>query len=244
MANDEPPGSADYEVGFKKPPTWTQFQKGVSGNMRGRPKGPGGSSQLYDLVLRVFGELVPVKDGSMISAAEGMIKGLAVSSFKGGPAVKTAVELVNEAMQTEAALNDELFAAVLQYKRGWDAARRRGDIATFDSLLVNPDDLEIDRDRAEVRWMQTKADGRRKPRRFDIRRLLRLINNEPPPQVCAGDETPLEDVAAQLIALQAEALVAVKKEGAGSEPQSCVPTRRRCRSSRRSARHRFGAPGW
>jgi len=31
--------SNPYEVGFAKPPRWTRFRKGVSGNPRGRPKG-------------------------------------------------------------------------------------------------------------------------------------------------------------------------------------------------------------
>jgi len=34
--NNEVPG--DYEVGYGKPPKATQFQKGTSGNSRGRPK--------------------------------------------------------------------------------------------------------------------------------------------------------------------------------------------------------------
>ncbi len=29
----------DYEVGYKKPPTYTQFKPGASGNPKGRPKG-------------------------------------------------------------------------------------------------------------------------------------------------------------------------------------------------------------
>jgi hypothetical protein len=36
MSNDNSQG--DYEVGYGKPPKNTQFQKGISGNPRGRPK--------------------------------------------------------------------------------------------------------------------------------------------------------------------------------------------------------------
>jgi hypothetical protein len=36
MSNDKMPG--DYEVGYGKPPKKTQFQKGSSGNLRGRPR--------------------------------------------------------------------------------------------------------------------------------------------------------------------------------------------------------------
>lgn len=44
MAKAKPAG--DYEVGYKKPPKHSQFQKGHSGNGAGRPKGALGVSTL------------------------------------------------------------------------------------------------------------------------------------------------------------------------------------------------------
>jgi Family of unknown function (DUF5681) len=39
MKDDDTPDSDDYEVGYGKTPLHTRFQKGVSGNPKGRPKG-------------------------------------------------------------------------------------------------------------------------------------------------------------------------------------------------------------
>lgn len=48
----------NYEVGFGKPPKWSQFQKGSSGNPRGRPKG---STSVPALIRKIFEEKIRVK---------------------------------------------------------------------------------------------------------------------------------------------------------------------------------------
>src|SRR5712664_4205201 len=38
----------DYEVGYKKPPTGSKFQKGESGNAKGRPRGSKNLATLFE----------------------------------------------------------------------------------------------------------------------------------------------------------------------------------------------------
>jgi hypothetical protein len=48
--------SEDYEVGYGKPPKHTQFQKGASGNAKGRLKG---TKNLSTDLVNMFIKLVP-----------------------------------------------------------------------------------------------------------------------------------------------------------------------------------------
>ena len=50
---------ADYEVGYKKPPKHTQFQKGKSGNPGGRRKPTG---DVVTALERTLGELVTIRE--------------------------------------------------------------------------------------------------------------------------------------------------------------------------------------
>ena len=56
MPDDEKP---DYKVGYKKPPLHTRFQKGQSGNPRGRPRG---SKNFSTLLTEALNEPVVVTE--------------------------------------------------------------------------------------------------------------------------------------------------------------------------------------
>lgn len=91
----ELPESAGPEVGYKRPPVATRFQKGKSGNPRGRPRGSRREIP-YDAVL---GQMVTIREDGRerrVTAAEAFIlqltqKGLAGDSAAARGAL-TAIE--------------------------------------------------------------------------------------------------------------------------------------------------------
>lgn len=60
MAKPKPPREV-YDVGYKKPPTATQFKKGQSGNPKGRPKG---STNFATMFKQVMEEKVVVREAN------------------------------------------------------------------------------------------------------------------------------------------------------------------------------------
>lgn len=89
MTNREP-----YDVGYKKPPTSTRFQKGKSGNPKGRPKG---SLSLATLFNRALSEKVTIIENGRkraVSKLEAALKGLVNRSAQGdGNAIRLLMSM-------------------------------------------------------------------------------------------------------------------------------------------------------
>ena len=78
--------NGEYKVGYKNPPTHTQFQKGQSGNPKGRPKG---SKNLKTDLREELSERVEVREGNRtrkISKQRALIKSLIARAIKGSDA--------------------------------------------------------------------------------------------------------------------------------------------------------------
>lgn len=77
------PATHDSEVGYGRPPANTRWQKGQSGNPRGRPKG---TKNINTMVHEVLTRRVKVRDGEALRKVpflEAMFLNLAAMAMKG-----------------------------------------------------------------------------------------------------------------------------------------------------------------
>src|SRR3954467_1148505 len=75
--------TANYSVGFCRPPLHTRFKPGQSGNPSGRVKG---SKNLKSLFHQILNEQIPLIDGSQskkVTKAEAIMRRLIIGALKG-----------------------------------------------------------------------------------------------------------------------------------------------------------------
>ena len=95
MRGDNGSGNDSYPVGYKKPPEHSRFQKGHSGNKKGRPKG---SKNLKTETIEELTEMVKIRVGDRqvrVSKHRALLKILTLKAMKGDMrAVNTLLNLV------------------------------------------------------------------------------------------------------------------------------------------------------
>ncbi len=155
----------DGEVGYGKPPAWSRFQKGKSGNPRGRPKKARAMRFRFDaagnptdcLILEEAYRLVTIREGDKtieLPAIQASARSLGISAMKGSRlAQRDFAKLAREAEERQQKSQSEALTIVLQYKAVWqdefDYCRLKGRALT--QAIPHPDDIIVDMMTGEIR---------------------------------------------------------------------------------------------
>ncbi|WP_022698123.1 DUF5681 domain-containing protein [Euryhalocaulis caribicus] len=148
--------SADYDIGYGKPPVHTRFKPGVSGNPRGRPRRAKNQApalneeRLKDIILQEAYRSITVRDGAQnvsVPMAQAVMRSLAVNAAKGDHrSQRLFSELLSHTERQNKALHDEWLETAINYKVEWERELDRREKLGIEVPLPipHPDDIEID----------------------------------------------------------------------------------------------------
>lgn len=156
-----------YQVGYGKPPMTTRFQKGKSGNPRGRPRKQRkeerepalsfAAQRANQLLMSEAYRPVTIREGERVielPAIQAVFRSMGVSAMKGNRfAQRTLADLVREVEEEDRKLNLEYLDASMDYKIRWEKEIERCRKAGLPEPqpLPHPDDVIIDVRKGTVR---------------------------------------------------------------------------------------------
>ena len=154
----------DDEIGYGKPPKRTQFQPGVSGNPRGRPRGSKNvrpavrEDQLTKLIFQEANRKINIREDGRarkIKMAEAILRSLAAKAAQGHRLhQKLFLELYAQSQASERERDERILGGIIDYKRQAERVLERCK-ATGEKppeLMMHPDDIHIDMETGQITY--------------------------------------------------------------------------------------------
>lgn len=152
----------EYEVGYGKPPTSTQFQKGKSGNPKGRPRGSKNNQlgiqeeSLKSIIMAEAYRPVTVREGEKtfpIPTVQAVFRSISVKAIKGNHRSQWLFQKVVGVIEaTESQINEKYFENAVEYNAQAEdeLARRKYLGITGPDITPHPDHIKFDYNKRTV----------------------------------------------------------------------------------------------
>jgi hypothetical protein len=153
-----------YEIGYGKPPKRTQFQPGVSGNPRGRPRGSRNvrpalrEDQMTKLIFQEANRKINVREDGRsrrITMAEAILRSLAAKAAQGNRLhQKLFLDVYSQSEASQRERDEKALETIIDYK--WQSERVLERCKAIGEeppdLPIHPDDIQIDMETGEITY--------------------------------------------------------------------------------------------